>query len=420
MTARVGQRRWLYLLALWVSVWVAVSLGAAATGRVRSAESRSAALRARAFDAAYNLDHDLAISLLTRAASTDPDEPANYRSLATITWLNALFKRGTVTVDDYLGRLTPKDIAERRISSEQAAAFRDYVQKAMSLAEKRLAANPNDVQANYDLGAALGLQASYVATVEGKVRSAFGPARRAYNLHEKVLALDKRRTDAGVVVGTYRYVVAMLPATVRWIAYVAGFGGGKERGIAFIEQAARDDSEAQVEAKFALVLLYNREKRYADALRVLRDLQQRFPRNRLLWLESGATALRAGRPAEAVAELEHGMAMLAADDRPRMFGEEALWRYKRGTALAATGEEKRAREDLAAAATGEARDWIHGRAHLELGKLADLEGNRAVAIVQYDRAIAACTAGSDRVGLAQARALKRKPFSERPAPRPGM
>jgi tetratricopeptide (TPR) repeat protein len=420
MTARVGRRRLLCLLIMWISVWTAVPLITAGASAGPSATGRSAALRAEAFEAAYNLDHDRAMSLLTQAASAEPDDPANYRSLAAITWLNALFRRGTVTVDDYLGRLTPKDIAERRISSDQAAAFRDYVQKAVSLAEKRLAATPDDVQANYDLGAALGLQASYVATIDGKVRSAFGPARRAYNAHEKVLALDKRRTDAGVVVGTYRYVVAMLPATVRWIAYVAGFGGGKERGIALIEQAANDDSEAQVEAKFALVLLYNREKRYADAQRVLRDLQQRFPRNRLLWLESGATALRAGRPGEAVPELEHGMAMLAADDRPRMFGEEALWRYKRGTALAAIGEEKRAREDLAAAATGEARDWIRGRAHLELGKLADLQGNRADAIVQYDRAITACTAGSDRVGLAQARALKRTPFSERPARGPGI
>jgi hypothetical protein len=32
---------------------------------------------------------------------------------------------------------------------------------------------------------------------------------------------------------------------------------------------------------------------------VLGELQRAFPRNRILWLEDGATALRAGRPADA-------------------------------------------------------------------------------------------------------------------------
>ena len=59
---------------------------------------------------------------------------------------------------------------------------------------------------------------------------AFGSARRAYNEHERVLALAPARKDAGLIVGTYRYLVASLSMPVRWMAYVAGFGGDKERG----------------------------------------------------------------------------------------------------------------------------------------------------------------------------------------------
>lgn len=64
-------------------------------------------------------------------------------------------------------------------------------------------------------------------------------------------------------------------------------------------------------------------------MRQLAELQRAYPRNRLLWLEAGATALRGGRAAEAESQLNAGLRMLAADKRQRMFGEEALWYEKR-------------------------------------------------------------------------------------------
>src|SRR4029079_1377939 len=90
------------------------------------------------------------------------------------------------------------------------AEFRLHVNRAITLAERRVAANPKDAQAHYDLGAAVGLQASYVATVEGKMLAGFRAAQRAYDEHEKALALDSSRNDAARVVGCDRYVVSTL------------------------------------------------------------------------------------------------------------------------------------------------------------------------------------------------------------------
>ena len=95
------------------------------------------------------------------------------------------------------------------------------------------------MNALYDVGAAVGLQASYAATVEGRVGGAFRAARRAYDTHERVLALDPSRKDAGLTVGTYRYVVATLSLPARWVAYLVGFGGDKSKGLHMIEEAAR-------------------------------------------------------------------------------------------------------------------------------------------------------------------------------------
>ena len=42
--------------------------------------------------------------------------------------------------------------------------------------------------------------------------------------------------------------------------------------------------------------MYNRERRYDAALGALQELRRLHPRNRLVLLEAGSTALRAGRP----------------------------------------------------------------------------------------------------------------------------
>ena len=137
----------------------------------------------------------------------------------------------------------------------------------------------------------------------------------------------------------------------------------------------------------------------------LAELQQQYPRNRLLWLEAGSTALRAGRPAIARQSLEHGLAMLAADTRPRAFGELARWGYYHGASLVALKETDAARRALDAALRDPSRAWVQGRIHTELGKLADLTGDRPHAIDEYRQAIRLCDGDDDDVCAKDARAL---------------
>jgi tetratricopeptide (TPR) repeat protein len=277
--------------------------------------------------------------------------------------------------------------------------------QSLAISERQLTADPRSADAHYQVGASVGLQASFTATVEGRLLSGFRAARRAYDLHESVLELDARRKDAGLIVGTYRYLVSTLPAAMRVMAYVAGFGGGRERGIAQIEEAARFASDTQTDARFALVLIHNRERRYADALRVLDELKAIYPRNRLLWLTAGGTAFRGGRPQEAMRELDEGYARLGADPRPRMFGEDALWRYYRGATLVSLRRLEAADRELRAGLEGEAREWVKGRLNLELGKLADLQGRRAEALSRYRAASSFFQRDNDSMGLAESTQL---------------
>lgn len=370
-----------------------------------SAAQSARDLRDRASDLAYNLDYDQAADLMRQTVARDPADSSNHRVLAAIVWQRILFERGAVTVDHYLGGFSRQRVQLKSPPPELDAEFRREVARAIALAEQHVARAPADPDAHDDLGAALGLQATYIASVEGRLLGGFRAARRAYDEEERVLSLDPQRKDAELVVGTYRYIVSTLSFPVRLMAYVAGFGGGKEKGIQMIEDCAASSADNHTDAQFALVLLYNREHRYDAAMRVLEELRRRYPRNRLLLLEHGATAARANKPALAEQLLTEGIARLEDDKRPHIPGELPLWHLKRGTARVMLGRRDEASADLRIALDGGAPAWVRGRAHVQLAQLARQNGNTSGARQEASLAIAECETGNDPVCVDDAKKI---------------
>jgi hypothetical protein len=379
---------------------------APATASAATATAAAAALRAEGIALGYNLDRTEALALFKKSIAADPLDPAGYRMVAANAWITLLFEQGAITVDDYLGEARA-NLHRDAPNPTLAKTFREAIDQATALSEALVRAQPNNADAHYQLGAAYGFRASYTATVEGKLSGSFGPARRAFREHERALALAPARKDAGLIVGMYRYAVSELSLPLRLAAMLAGMSGDRARGLKLVEEAAGYPSDVQPNALFTLVLLYNREKRYDDALRVIADLQRRFPRNRLLWLEAGGTALRAGRPAAARLAIEDGLARLARDERPRAPGEDARWHYTYGAILTALNDHARAERELNTALTGATRDWLRGRIRKELGTLADAAGNRARALDELALAERLCRQDHDSTCADDAKTLAR-------------
>lgn len=369
------------------------------------ANRESAALAAKGADHIYNLDYQEAIAAYRQAVAADPQDAGALRGLASALWLSITHRRGNMTVDDYIGGVSRRPAAPTPPPPETAAQFRDSLERALALARRQVAANPQSVEAHYQLGAAVGLRAAYIATVEGGAMAAVRAAREAYDEHETVLNLDAGRRDAGLIVGSYRYIVAALSLPLRWAAYIAGFGGGKAQGMRLVEGAAAFPGDNQTDARLALILIYNREQRYDDALKQLALVRAQYPRNRLVWLESGSTSLRAGYGALSEKFLSDGLARFADDVRPRMFGENALWYYKRGAARANLQHVTEAEQDLTKSLSLEGRKWVHGRAHLELGKLALKAGRSGAAKAHAASAIRLALSDNDAATADDARRL---------------
>jgi len=374
-----------------------------------AAQSTPDALVDQAYAAAYNLDYPEALALAQRAVTVAPESSMAQRALAGVLWLQITFDRGAVTVDHYLSGLTNGKLALPKPSPELDAQFKATLGRAIALAEAAVKRNPKDLAALYDLSRAYALQASYTASVEGSGMGAFKSAVRAYDAGETVLEGEPAHAGATFVVGTYRYIVSSLSMPTRMVAYLVGFGGGKERGITMIEAAGRDPV-MWVDSQLALFLIFTREGRHADAVRMLHALTKAYPRNRLFVLEEGSASIRAGKAPEAEAILTRGLTALDADPRPKVPGERGVWLYKRGMARIIQRKLDAAQDDLVAALAANPAGWIRGRVHIEIGKLHDLRSRRENAVADYKMAKSICEVNDDPVCINSANRYLGKPY----------
>src|SRR5688500_6308955 len=153
-------------------VWTGLGCAALAVAVVAAQAAPAAvsdparAMRARAVQLGYELDHADAMTAFRAAIAADPNHPANHRLTAAGAWIALLFQQGAVTMDDYLGE-TRSNVLRAAPDPVLAATVRDELKRAIALAEDRLRQRPDDADAHFQVGAGYAFLASYAATIEG-------------------------------------------------------------------------------------------------------------------------------------------------------------------------------------------------------------------------------------------------------------
>src|SRR5713226_638041 len=242
-------------------------------------------LRAAGFEALYNLDYENARKNFREIAESLPNYPAGPQFLAASLWIETLYQsRGLQSSlydsDSFYSQ--NEDMADPRTVDQ----FRTWTRQARQLAEAQLKQNPRDPEALYFLGATAGLKATFEEAVERRHFAALKDGSDAVDRHREVIKLDPNFHDAELTMGLYDYTVGALPLPVKLIAGVAGFRGSKKRGLATLERVAKEGRWVHDEARTLLIVLYGREKRFAEAAAVARELAAKYPRNYLYRLEA--------------------------------------------------------------------------------------------------------------------------------------
>ncbi|MFL6254103.1 MAG: hypothetical protein ACJ74T_03700 [Pyrinomonadaceae bacterium] len=362
-------------------------------------QKRFDALRAEGFDALYNLEYESARRRFREISTVYPAHPAGYELLAASLWLKTLNESRRLQASLYNNEGFYKE-KDDKVDPKVQAEFRELTRKTKELCEARLKANPKDTDALYYLGAVEGLKAAWGSMVERSFMSALSNGKDSVDHHRDLLKIDPTYTDAKVTVGMYDYVVGTLPPLVKLGATFIGFRGSKKRGLATLEEVAREGHYARDDAKTLLIALLKRERRYREAYNYASELAAKYPRNYLLKMEaadalvSQAEEERTTNPeaakkteAEAFAVFDSLLAPAHGANAPRVPLD--LVRYNYGDALLVAGQAERAAKELAAAASVPgAEASMVTRARLRGAQALDLAGRREEAVKQYEAVLA--------------------------------
>ncbi len=258
-------------------------------------------LNAQAFDHFYNMEYDRSIPEFTQILQRHADDADAVNHLLNTVLFAELYRIGALNAAEYAND-SFVNAAHRPADKRTCDQIKSLVQKAQAIEEKRLAANSKDASAFYARGVTKAQFATYTALIEHAWFSALRNAVGARHDHEKVLELDPHNPDAKLIVGAHNYVVGSLPWGVKAASSIVGLGGNKEKGLEYLHQAARGNTETGIDAKILLVVFLRRERRFDEALQILRTLEPQYPHNLLFAIEEG-NLLRAkglGREAEAI------------------------------------------------------------------------------------------------------------------------
>ena len=353
-------------------------------------------LRIAGSEALFNLDYDAARKSFKEMAVAFPSYPAGPQFLADTLWAETLYQTRRMQSSLYGGDDTFYSTGDDKADPKVVDEFRTLTRQAKQLTEARLKQYPKDIEALYFMGAIEGLKAAFEEAVERRHYAALKDGSDAVDKHREVIKLDPSYRDAEITIGLYDYTVGALPLPVKITAGMFGFRGSKKRGLATLERVAKEGNWVHDEAKTLLIVLYTREKRFAEAAAHAKELAAKYPRNYLYRLETAdalvsqaalerqanhSTALTTTET-EAFATFESLLKDKVVRDTAVRFFD--LIHFKYGEALMTAGQfDRAAQEFLASASAPGAQQGMVTMAHLYAAKALDLAGKRNDALAQY-------------------------------------
>ena len=372
-----------------------------ATAWLTDAEkARFEVLRKSGLEALYNIDYDKALKDFKEIATLYPNHPGGPQLLAARLWIKTLYESRRLQSSLY-GSESFYTNGDDKVDPKVLDEFRALTREAKRLSEAKLKQDPKNIEAMDFLANTEGLKASFAEAVERRHFAALRDGNDAVSLHRNILKMDPKYIDAQLTIGLYEYVVGSLPLPIKLIAGVTGYRGSKKRGLSMLEQVAKEGRWAQDDAKTVLVLLYTREKRFADVLTLTRELSAKYPRNYLFRLETAdaLVSLAAVKRKEkdlagAVQAEKEAFATFDELLRDRNARDAAvraldLIHFKYGEVLFMAGQNDRAaKEFLTTTKVDKAEPGLVTMAHLYAARAYDVSGKRDEAVAQYKEVLA--------------------------------
>lgn len=360
-----------------------------------------------AYEHFYNLDYPGAVERFEQFHQQHPGDPQATALLLNAAIFQELYRLDMLDTTFYAndGFLTG------RHATEEDPKVRDRIlglaDEAVHEADWRLGRNPRDIDALFARGWVRSLKCTYIAMVERAYGAGFRQANKAREDEEHVLQLDPDYVDAKLVVGVYQYVVGALPLPFKFLIGFAGITGSKATGLAMLRDSASRGVITKLESRTVIALFLRREARYKEAIQEVRAMKTLYPHDFLFCLEEANLRKDAGEGMGAVTAYRE---ILTDNAKPGYFAEARmeLAYFGLGDALRGQRHYTEAAEAYEQSAlTRNVGPELKIRSLLAAGQCHDLNGERALAVRDYQEAI---DAGPGTSRADTARKLLRNPY----------
>jgi len=342
------------------------------------------------FEHFYNIEYAESIAIFQQAIKAAPEDASRYNHLAEAVLFGMMYRSGALESQMVTGGNPFLRRPKMEPTPEEQRLFTTAIDKVLDLTGRALAKNPNDEDALYAEGVALGFQGTYDYLVRKAWLESLREVTVARKLHNRVSEMDPARVDARMMQGAHDYLVGSLPLVYRMIGFLAGFHGDREQGIRTLRLVAEKGVDNKVDAQILLGVIDRRERRPWEVIPVLESLHARYPRNFLVLFELSQMYADMGDKAKALAPLETIERLKQSGARGfRMLPEERI-EFARGNLLFWYEDFDPAIRMLEqATAHAEVLDPNSGpSAWLRLGQCYDVRGRRREAQRAYAQAVA--------------------------------
>ncbi len=233
------------------------------------------------FDRMYRHDFPGALTVVQGYIARQPSDPLGHTVKASA-HLFAELARLRILESEFFK--SDEKIASQAKAVPDAAVrglLFESLESARAIARKQLESKPSDTNALFALCLSAGIETDYLALIEKKQIRSLRHARESQTWAVKLLAVDPAFHDAYLTTGLSEYLLGSVPFFVRWFLKFEQTEGSKEAAVRNLEKVAASGRYLKPFAQVLLAIVHLREKRPAEAQKLLAGLAAAYPENPL-------------------------------------------------------------------------------------------------------------------------------------------
>lgn len=235
----------------------------------------------QAYDNMYNLRFDEAHRALAAYQAAHPTDPFGPVSDAAACLFSEFDRLHILESQFFTNDKAVVNGAKRKPDPAIRARFEQDLDKTARLARAAMDKPGERANALFADTLRLGLNADYLALIQGRDMAALGEMKKARQLSEQLLSANPTYYDAYIAVGVENYILSLKAAPVRWFLHLTGAQTDKKNGLDKLQLTAEHGHYLLPYARLLLAVAALRDGERKKARDLLQWLATNYPQNHL-------------------------------------------------------------------------------------------------------------------------------------------